>query len=79
MQKILLSLILSFAISASLAGCAGMIKKSFGPNRVVTDTYCSVASPMRCSRRDTPETLAQCKKHNFKLCKLCPQTPGCPK
>lgn len=77
MQKTLLSLILSFAISATLGGCAGMVSKAFGPKRIVTDTYCSVATPMRCSRRDTPETLAQCKKNNFKICKLCPQTPGC--
>jgi len=79
MLKILTSLILSFVLISTLGGCASMVKKAFGPTRVVTNTYCSVAKPMRCSKRDTPETLAQCKAHNFKFCSQCPSTPGCPK
>jgi hypothetical protein len=37
----------------------------------VIDTFCQSAQPIRWSRHDTPETIAQAKAHNRAYTRLC--------
>jgi len=67
-------LILSFALS-SLSGCVFDPKPKPGP----VDTFCGIAEPWQCRQPDTAETKELCRRWNIKLCRLCPDTPGCPK
>jgi hypothetical protein len=62
-----LATILSIAtLTFVISGCS-----HFGGQKVVVDTTCSVMTPMRCSRSDTPETLDQCRRHNAVYDRLC--------
>ena len=42
----------------------------------VIDTYCRSAKPIRWSRHDTPETIAQAKAHNRVWTRLCARPSG---
>jgi hypothetical protein len=59
-------------LELSLLGTGGgLLCEASPPARVVTDTACKAYAPIRYSRKDTPETIAQAREHNAAWDALC--------
>ena len=62
-------ILICVAISVAITGCASV--EPVQPVTVKGDSFCSIGRKITWSKRDTPPTIDQVRRHNAKYDRVC--------